>query len=860
MTWGELTHRIKSIWASGHRLMSRSGNTAVDFLPFAKLTQMQLAPRVRSLLEGCYQTTWPTAEAALERALDELDRDLFKGAERAPNVNEQNRSFEGLREFRRHRSEFLLAFRDALQRSVLALVDRSVIDESLHVVKAKSGKGPELSLVDPSELEEELALSEIAAKAELRASSGLQFLGYRFGVIAASAPIELETLPLGPHKLCAALRAAARRFDVILAHRVLLYRAVDKTLFGDPAAMYEALNRYLIEHRVFPRLQLARKSVAAPVVSDAPAAKPQEADPVAKAEAADTGAATTAAAPAPRADSPPELPAAAHATAPAVQDSPAAHAFQQLIDANAHEQQRNAAPSVRSSGESALDAQFFSTLRELLAGRRHGSAAAETAVDASRPVAEHQDLQAVLTVLQSQPAAPVMVGGKWVNRGIGHIKQDMLNQLRSLSDGAPPRLREEDADTIDLVGFLFDHLLSDYRPNSTSHSLMSRLQVPLLKVALKDKSFFTRRNHPARQLLNSIAETSAYWVEDEEQDRPVVEKMQMVVDRVIREFDDDVGVFDRLFDDLNKHMGGMQKKAEVAERRHVEAAKGREKLELARAAAQEAVQQRIFEREPPAAVKTLLESAWTDAIALSLLRQGIESPKTRERLALVDQLVDAFIPGRAPAAQKRTLEDLRGPLEEGLAAVGFHEGAINKAWEDISRLVDADQEQAHQVASSSIEEIIKQKPRLGEEAKPAHVTASDTTSASAASGTILQGLRKAERIPVGPREQAMIDRIKQMPFGTWFEFTVNQQGEKARRKLCWFSPVTGRCLFVNARGAKGEERMIEQLARDMLRGNAHVVEQESENLIDRAWKGIMSMFKGVGIGRGGASDIAIVEG
>ena len=37
---------------------------------------------------------------------------------------------------------------------------------------------------------------------------------------------------------------------------------------------------------------------------------------------------------------------------------------------------------------------------------------------------------------------PVMVGGKWVNRSIGHIKQDMLNQLRSLSDGAPPRLRE----------------------------------------------------------------------------------------------------------------------------------------------------------------------------------------------------------------------------------------------------------------------------------------------------------------------------------------------------------------------------------------------------------------------------------
>lgn len=863
--------------------MSRTGNAAVDFLPFAKLTQMPLAPRIRSLLEGSYQTAWPLIESCLERSLDDLDHDLFKQAERAPNVNEQNRSFEGLREFRRHRSEFQLAFRDALQRSMLAMLDPNLQESAVQGTKAKPGKGNELSLVDPTELEEELALSEIAAKAEIRASTGLQYLAYRMGVIAGTAPIELEVLPLGPHKLCAALRIAARRFDVILAHRVALYRQVDKVLFADPSAMYEAINRYLIDHRVFPRLQLARRgAAAAPAATPAPAetAKPA-ADPP-KAPEAERAAETAdqqshaheipADQPPMSAAAPPQTPLrrasdrapapapAATAAAPAdFAQSPAAQAFQQLLEANAQDQNRAAAP--RHTGESALDAQFFSTLRELLAGRRHGQGAHENPHDAARPVAEQQDLQAVLTVLQSQPVSPVMVAGKWVNRGIGHIKQDMLNQLRSLSDGAPPRLREEDSDTVDLVGFLFDHLLADYRPNSMSHSLMSRLQVPLLKVALQDKSFFTRRNHPARQLLNSIAETSAYWVEDEEQDRPVIEKMQVVVDRVIKEFDDDVGVFDRLFDDLNRHIGSLQKKAEVAERRHVEAAKGREKLELARAAAQEAVQQRMFEREPPDAVKTLLESAWTDAIALSLLRQGIESPKTRERLLMVDQLVDAFVPGRSVAAQRRTLEDLRGTLEDGLSAVGFHEGAITKAWEDIAQLVEVDEAQSHAVAATSIAEIIKQKPRLGEDPKLAQASAEAAGAhAPAANNSILQNLRKSERIPVGPREQAMIDRIKQMPFGTWFEFTVNQQGETARRKLCWFSPVTGRCLFLNARGVRAEERMIDQLARDLLRGNAKVVDEHQDNLIDRAWKGIMSVFKGVGFGRGADPNVAIAEG
>lgn len=827
--------------------MSRAG-AAMDFLPFSRLTQANLAPRVRSLLEGVYQASWPQLDAGIERALSELDQDLFKLAERAPNVNEQNRCFEGLREFRRHRGEFQAAFRDAVQRSMLALVDSKVQDDSLHALKRSS----ELSLVDPSELEEELALTEIAAKAEIRASTGLQHLAYRFGVIAARAPVELEGLPLGPHKLCAALRIAARKFDVPAAQKVMLYRQADKILFADPVRGYEAINRYLIEHRVLPRLNLAARRAPAPLpaAEAKPESKPESArlDEASDAEAATEPQAEPAATHAHSAAPPPREPR------PPMMDGPAAQAFQQISG----DAQRESFRAPQTPAESQLDSQFFTTLRELLGGRRHMLGGSDPSADASRPVADTRDVQAVLSVLQAQPVSPVMVGGKWSNRSIGHIKQDLMNQLRSISDGAPPKLSDEDSDTVDLVGFLFDHLLSDYRPNSLSHGLMSRLQVPLLKVALKDKSFFTRRNHPARQLLNSIAETSAYWVEDEEQDRPVIEKMQMVVDRVIKEFDDDVGVFERLFDDLGKHIGSMQKKAEVAERRHVEAAKGREKLELARAAAQESVQQRMFEREPPDAVRALLETAWTDSIALSLLRQGVDSPKTRERLLIVDQLVSVFADKRTPEEQRNALDDLRAPLEEGLAAVGFHEDAIAKTWSDISQLVQAPAEEAAR-ATHSIVEMIKQKPRLGEEAKsgvtiipsdedrsadPQAATAAAATGATA-TPSILQTLRKSERIPVGPKEQAMIERIKQMPFGTWFEFEVNQQGERVRRKLCWFSPVTGRCLFLNARGVKAEERMIDQLARDMLRGNAKVAEAASENLIDRAWKGIVGMLKSV---------------
>ncbi len=64
-----------------------------------------------------------------------------------------------------------------------------------------------------------------------------------------------------------------------------------------------------------------------------------------------------------------------------------------------------------------------------------------------------------------------------------------------------------------------------------------------------------------------------------------------------------------------------------------------------------------------------------------------------------------------------------------------------------------------------------------------------------------------------------------------------------RRKLSWFSTVTGRCLFVNQRGARTEEKSLEQLAREIVRGTARVVEANKESLIDRAWNAIMSTLK-----------------
>ena len=142
---------------------------------------------------------WPAIAAALQRSLEQLEDDLFRYAERAPNVNEQNLSFDGQRELRRHRSDFIAACRDGVQRSLLHLIDADVPCDQLRVGEpVPGGRRNQLGLVDPVHLEQVLILSEVATRAEMRASDELHGLAYRMAVIVGGAPFELEAVALGP--------------------------------------------------------------------------------------------------------------------------------------------------------------------------------------------------------------------------------------------------------------------------------------------------------------------------------------------------------------------------------------------------------------------------------------------------------------------------------------------------------------------------------------------------------------------------------------------------------------------------------------------------------------------------------------
>jgi O6-methylguanine-DNA--protein-cysteine methyltransferase len=747
-----------------------------------------LPARVRSLLEGLLERSANQFEHAIRRTLDEFEQELFKLAERSRSNEQQQARFEALREIKRGRADIAPRFLLHVE-STLAHINSSA--GKIPGAKRAAADGSPLELVDSEVLEEDLALQEIVSKSEIRHSQALYALAHRIGVLAGSPAWETEVLPLGPAQLAKALRHATRCLDLNVEYRVLAYRLFDRVAMLPIGDFYDVVNGYLAKQRILAHLQSPSMRASGAAAADAPSAEES--------------------APESRPETPQEPPA------PSTPDQ--------------------------------QDAELFSTLRMLLSGRRHSQGASVPFVENGYMVSR-DDLQSVLGSLQQRPDVAHARGGK--PRDAAALKHDMLMALKQVSpQGRPAVLAEEDSDTVDLVGMLFDYIGKSMRTESSAQSLMGRLQVPVLRVALSDKTFFTQREHPARELLNTIAETSSRWMDDEDADPSLAEKMQVVVDKVSTEYNGDTTLFRSLLTDLGSHMTLLARRAEVAERRHVDAAKGREKLDLARDTARSAIERLLKRGNPSPLVRTLLEQAWTDALALTILRQGEESSAFHRRLAVADQLLR-----RSPNADTPADKMLKQELDVGLSQVGLHGDDVKAV---LGRLFPAGRTAAANADKSTVEKSPQAKP--GDAAAPANeaqpVAANDDILESSTAlamklksrarfgGEQAEPVKPVPKAPpsLTPEEQQVLDRIRTLPFGTWFEFTTNQQGATVRRKLAWFSTLTGRCLFVNQRGARTDEKSLEQLARDIARKQAKIWTDQSDSLIDRAWKAILGSLK-----------------
>lgn len=718
--------------------------------------------RAQQMLEASFAVCASGLQEPLRRCIADFEQLLFKLAEHARKSVEQQDFFASRQRVLQDRPAFAGRFNNRLL-TRFNEIDRTD-DKSPPTADAPAWSS--LELVDTTEQELTIAVDQIGARGDARHSAVLYELGYRLAVLVGSPPMDGEALPLGPHALSLAFHQASGDLQLPLPHHLLLLQHFDRSVIQKLAPLYEAINVQLQGDGILPQLRsIPRPRQSSPRSRLAPPAAEVDAD---AAESASQNAAPQ--------------PATPHGDSIAVLES----------------------------------------LRDLLAQRRGGSRVGGGSQAAGR-VASADELQLAMGALQ-QHLAQVADHASRELRSAQRLREELLNQLNIDKPAGAPRteLSGEQNDTVELVAMLFEQLGKQLQEGGSGQALLGGLQLPVLRVAVDDHGFFEEQDHPARKLLDTVAVAAHDWLDgsDDEANRPLAAKLEQLVDRASKE-PPSAGLYTTLLADIEHHLGLLSRKAQAAERRHVEAAQGRERLDQARKRAGELMAERFAISPPHGLLRTLLDRAWSDVLALTLLRHGEDSEAFKAQLAITDQLL-----GRLPIHDRQSLQH---EVESGLQQIGMHaEESVQVAQRLLgsNKIIPA----TGLPSTTDLALRLKQHHRLGEQAEPEPVAA--PVSAPAADS------RKEDS-----RKQVIEQRLKKLPFGSWFEFIDPTTGQITQRKLAWYSPMSGRCLLISRRGQRGEEINLSQLAQEMANGRVREVQEQRDGLLDRAWRGLTGALR-----------------
>ena len=765
------------------------------------LADARLPRRVRGILENLLRLTSAELEERLERMLAEFEQQLFRLADHARNPSIESGYLQTLRNMRLSRADLIPRYMLGLEASLARLGRDTAPAPESDSAPPSLPAFHNLSLVEHDDMDDELILRDIAQRSEAAASLPLHLLGQRFGVLGAAPAFDAERIPLGPRTLCRILQSASESLQLPQDSQHLLLRTFERKVMADYPALVEQLNAALATENVLPSLTYVplrpRHATPAATAQDEEAEPSPAARGAGKAGGSRSGAGAAARS-AGGAGGGSEGSGGGASSRPDPRTAGVETRMRPHTGWSLHD------PAPRTSEEEPE----FSLLQQMLRGRDGGAASrpGTPAHDAAHPPTG----ELVSTLHQLRAAGGV---GSRPGANIADIKHEVLERVRSQL-GPEAGLSLDDSDTFDLLGMLYDRIERDVRVDTLAGELIKRLQVPVLQAALQDRAFFAKPAHPARELLNTVAETGARWLADGDIDPALEKPLRRAVEHVVDKAHEDPTAFETSNRLLQHEMQQQARRSEMAERRHVEAARGKEKLEIAKRQAAHTIGEMIGTQKPQKFVRALIEQAWADVLTLTLLRNGAESDAWRDMLDTTKRIVTACC-GTKPAPDP----ELAGQVKAALAQIGYHEDEAAAIGKRLTNVRDTEEG----ASRTQIAATLKARARLGEQGGEA--------------------VRKTKLPPRNAEEQSQYERVRVLPYGTWIEFTANQQGDVVRKRLSWYSPITDNALFVNLRGQRVGEQSLDSLARMLARGQARVVTVERARLVDRAWQATVGALR-----------------
>jgi hypothetical protein len=425
------------------------------------------------------------------------------------------------------------------------------------------------------------------------------------------------------------------------------------------------------------------------------------------------------------------------------------------------------------------------------------------------------------------------------------VPEGMHNVLRDLQESPlGAKANQLEAMTIELVAMLFDFIFETKDLPDSMKVLIGRLQIPVLKAAMLDGAFFSKKTHPSRLFVNGLAHAGIGWSPTMGVDDPLYKKIESLVHRVLDEFSDDIALFDTLRQELEAFLAEEEKNAELNIQSSADEINQRDRQEIARVVARSEIERRLETNTVPSFLAGFLRDKWIGTLVQRHLQSGEESEAWAGAVATLDDMVWSVQPKRSSEDRKKLialLPNLLKRLHGGLHGVEWQQGERELF---MSNLVEA-----HAAAvKPSLASVPVPTTAVAEAAAAAaeQASAQGDPETAAKARALAEAMAPAPPPPPPPEPSVEIvqdhfaDLAATLERGMWIEFE-GEDGQLAFAKLAWVSPLRGTYLFTNRQGQKAVSLTADELADRFRKDRARLV--EAEPLVDRAFVSMMASLE-----------------
>lgn len=751
--------------------------------------------------------------ALVKDLLNGTDDALFEMADRSQSNADHNLYFDSMRQIRLHRGEVEKRFGEELSEGFDRAFSEDAIPDSIEQVEAD-----QIGLVENDDLEVSVAISGIVSKITSQFSLPIMELTKRFDHLSRHGSINERRNPLGPQMVGEAFARAIECLDVDIKIRIILLKLFERLVMQRMGPVYDAANRILVEAGVLPDLRRTLGRGRNPA-----AAAGRRAGQPAGPNTAGAGGVGVGGAPA----------SGGHPGGPAAGGYGAAGAYgvpgsggSGTPGTGGYGAQGGAGglPGAADAGGYGVGVAGgyggFSTIQTLLAGlRAPGDELPPDGAVIGTPV-----------LIDLLDEVQVESGGERLD--IEHLpprvdlRHLVVTRAPDVTGQAMNHLGRADEDVVNFIGLLFDYILNDRNLAIPMKALIGRLQIPIVKLAILDKSFFDSSAHPARQLLNELSSAGIGWSSAAELKRDVVyDKIESIVVRVLNGFRDNPQIFQDLLEELREFRAQDTVRNARMEQRVKEKESGRARTLAAKEEVQKVINQKACGLRLPRELGRFLSDVWSRVMVYVTLREGPTSAAWQALISVLDDLLWALQP----------LDDMDQIERRDAMAEGLLDRL--RAGMELIQLPDSDQDHWCTVIGEQVAEVSRNDRLFLED---------DDVPRS------VEAFPEMEEIVLAPPHEvtdnyqgeapapAFVEKINRLTEGTWVEIQ-QEDGSILRCKLATIVRPGDRYVFVNRRGMKVAEKTRMELARE-LQDDKLVVLNDSQ-VFDRALQAVIGNLR-----------------